>query len=374
MKIALCLFNYFPFGGLQRDFLRIAKECVKRGHRIHVYTMKWDGPLEDNIPVTIIPTTGLQNHQRCRNFVKQLHNELKMERYDCVVGFNKMPGLDIYYAADTCYQSKMYEQRAWWHRLTPRYRHLVSYEKAVFHPRNNTKILLISPKQQKDFQQCYQTMQQRFRLLPPGIAKDRIAPANAAEIRQAVRQQWQLAENQFLLLFVGSGFRTKGLDRLIKGVAALPLELQQRTTVLIVGQDRPNHFKRQAKKLGIESRLAFLGGRSDVPELLLAADLLVHPAYNENTGTVILEALVAGLPVLTTDVCGYADYVNQAQAGIVLSSPFQQREFNNVLTGLLSLPNRIHLRQKALAFAENADIYSLSEKAVDAFETMRGNR
>jgi hypothetical protein len=42
---------------------------------------------------------------------------------------------------------------------------------------------------------------------------------------------------------------------------------------------------------------------------LLGADLLIHPAYNENTGTVLLEAVVAGLPVLTTAVCGYAHYI-----------------------------------------------------------------
>ena len=46
------------------------------------------------------------------------------------------------------------------------------------------------------------------------------------------------------------------------------------------------------------------------------ADLLIHPAYNENTGTVLLEALVAGLPVLVSAVCGYAHYIAEADAGL----------------------------------------------------------
>ena len=61
-----------------------------------------------------------------------------------------------------------------------------------------------------------------------------------------------------------------------------------------------------------------------MPAFLLAADLLLHPAYHENTGTILLEALVSGLPILTTDVCGYAHYVQEAKAGCVLTSPFQQ--------------------------------------------------
>jgi hypothetical protein len=52
-----------------------------------------------------------------------------------------------------------------------------------------------------------------------------------------------------------------------------------------------------------------LRGTQRHPRFLLGADLLIHPAYNENTGTVLLEALVAGLPVLTTAVCGYAHYI-----------------------------------------------------------------
>ena len=42
MKIAICLYKYFPFGGLQRDFLRIAEVLVKRGHEVRVYTREWN--------------------------------------------------------------------------------------------------------------------------------------------------------------------------------------------------------------------------------------------------------------------------------------------------------------------------------------------
>ncbi len=43
MKLALCLYKYFPYGGLQRDFLRILTECQQRGHAVDVYTSEWQG-------------------------------------------------------------------------------------------------------------------------------------------------------------------------------------------------------------------------------------------------------------------------------------------------------------------------------------------
>lgn len=369
MKLAFCLFKYFPFGGLQRDFLRIAKECVRRGHQVDVFTMTWEGELEPTVSVNIISVAGWQNHRRAQQFVKQIHLQLK--KYDLVVGFNKMPGLDIYYAADTCYQAKARRQRSRWYRLTSRYRHLIAYEKTVFSAESNTRILLLSKTQQAEFTHFYKTPVTRFQLLPPGIAKDRVAPANAMQIRSNVREKLAIHAHEFLLLLVGSGFKTKGLDRILLAYAALPEELKNRASVCVIGKDNPDLFKKQAKKLGIASRVKFLGGRNDVADFLLAADLLVHPAYNENTGTVLLEALAAGLPVLTTDVCGYADYINQARAGVVLSSPFQQIEFNQVLSNMLLSPERVNWQKNALAFAQQADIYSLPEKAVDFILTAK---
>src|SRR5436190_18301030 len=113
-----------------------------------------------------------------------------------------------------------------------------------------------------------------------------------------------------------------------------------------------------------------MGGRDDLPCFLLAADLLLHPAYNENTGTVLLEAIVSGLPVLTTDVCGYADYIKKADAGMVLSSPFQQIEFNQTLAAMLLSPHRQRWQQNGLKFAKEADIYSMPERAVDMIESL----
>lgn len=371
MKLAFCLFNYFPFGGLQRDFMRIAKECIQRGHTVDVYTLKWEGDYDPNFTVHVLQCHGWQNHTRSQHFVSQLQKKLQTASYDLVVGFNKMPGLDVYYAADTCLQTKIRGLKSAWYPLLPRVRHWLAYEKAVFQHGQKTKILLIAEAQQAEFVAWYHTEPTRFHLLPPGIARDRKPHTHAEDIRVDIRRTFQLTENDFLLLLIGSGFKTKGLDRALQGIAALPATLKNRTTLIVIGEDKTHSFKQQAKRLGILSRVHFLGGRNDVAHFMWAADLLVHPAYNENTGTVLLEALVAGLPVLTTEICGYAPYIIQARAGVVLPSPYQQNELNHALHSMLLSPDRIHWQHNALSFAEHADIYTMPERAVDIIESMK---
>lgn len=364
MKLAFCLFNYFPFGGLQRDFMRIAKACIEAGHEVHVFTMRYEGERDPALPIHILPVRGLSNHVRAYRFAKAVQKQLKKNNFDRVVGFNKMPGLDYYYAADVCYQARIRETRPWWTRLTPRYRTYERLERAVFDAESKTKILLISPLQQSAYEACYHTEASRFHVLPPGISRDRERPSNVKELRAQVRNAYSIPDNHMVMLMLASSFKTKGLDRAIASLAALPATLRSRAHLWVVGQDDPRPYQQQAMRLGVHSRLRFFGGRHDVPRFLLAADVLVHPAYHENTGTVLLEALVSGLPVVTVAACGYAHYVEESGAGVVLPEPFDQTAWNQMLeAALLSLPN-VSWQDHAIAFAKSADIYSLPEKAV----------
>jgi UDP-glucose:(heptosyl)LPS alpha-1,3-glucosyltransferase len=202
--------------------------------------------------------------------------------------------------------------------------------------------------------------------LPPGISRDRRAPENADEIRADFRREFGLGDDDFLLLQIGSGFRTKGLDRSLKALAHLPSALRERARLIVIGQDAPAPFLRLARSLGVVDRVDILSGRDDIPRFLLGADLLLHPAYSENTGTVLLEALVAGLPVLTTAVCGYAHYVEEAGGGRVIVEPFVQGAFDGVLEEMLSdSAARAMWKANALRFAGTADIYDNAERAAD---------
>jgi len=365
MILAFVLYKYFPFGGLQRDFLRIALECQRRGHIIRVYCLEWTGELPEGFELNIAPLRALSSHRRNELFTDWLNQEFHHRPPIRVIGFNKMPLLDFYFAADGCLAEKI-QGRSWLYALTGRYRHFLAYERAVFAPQSATQILMISQTQQPLFIKHYQTPQNRLHLLPPGLGQDRKRPANAESIRTAFRKQWQLKEDDLLLLSIGSGFKTKGVDRSIKVLAALPDKLRQRTRLLVIGEDNPKTFVRLAQKQGVGGQVTFLHGRGDIPEFLLGADLLLHPAYHENTGTVLLEALVFGLPVLVTAVCGYAHYIAEAGAGLVLTEPFCPQALAENLQTILENPQkRRKYQENALSFAQQEDLYRLPECAAD---------
>ena len=363
MKLAFVLYKYFPYGGLQRDMLRIAEFCRREGHAVRVFTMSWEGDLPEGMQVEIVDIRRMSSHTRNRQFTRELQARLGEDPADLVVGFNKMPGLDVYYAADGCVREKLLAERSWLARLAPRYRHFLEYEDQVFSAQASTEILMISPRQKEIFQRLYATPEARIHMLPPGIARDRMADDDASGLRASLRQEFSLDEQDRLVLCIGSGFKTKGLDRSLRAVAALPEPLRARTHLIAIGEDNPRGFIDLARQLGVAERLTILRGRDDIPRILQGGDLLLHPAYYENTGTVLLEAVVAGLPVLTTDTCGYAFHVRHAGAGRVVSSPFRQEALDGDLAEMLVSPQRGEWRSNGIAYGRTHDLYRMPELA-----------
>lgn len=371
MKIAVCLYKYFPFGGLARDFLNIMILCRDKGHDIDVYTMEWQGAIPLGFHVTILPVTGWTNHGKVQQFINQFTAQVHQQHYDLVVGFNKIPGLDIYYAADPCYLDRVQNQnKIKFYRLNPRFRFYADCERAVFGSDSKTVALMISDRQRQLFQQHYATPDQRLPLLPPGIALDRRRPDNWQQLRTQCRSELDLTNDHWLLLMIGTGFKTKGVDRAIIALAKLPENLRQTARLIVVGEGATTPYIKLAKHYNIAEQVTFLGGRKDVAQLLLAADLLVHPARKDNTGTVIIEAIVAGLPVIVSAICGYATHVSRSGAGLVTACPFKQQDFNEQMAAMLQADKLSIWSKKGLTYAANEDLYSMPEKAADIIQQM----
>lgn len=367
MKIAFCLFKYFPFGGLQRDFKAIADVALSRGYTIDVYTLEWQGDIPEGFNVYIIKSKGFTNHRRYWNFSRYIATKVSQEDYDVIFGFNKMLGLDVYFAADPCYVAMSQRTRKSWYRIIPRYRYFLKLEKAVFSQTSRTEILAITERQMHDLMSYYGTPEEQFHLLPPWITKDRLRPDNWLEIRNNVRREFQVADDEHLLLMIGSGFKTKGLDRALHGLHALPKSIRDKVHFFVIGQDKPKPFIKLAKKLGVEKHLNFLFGRTDVPNFLFAADALIHPAYSETAGIVLIEAIAAGLPCLVTDVCGYAHHVRSAGSGLVIPSPFKQETFNELMYELLTASTEQY-SANGIKYCQNETFFNMPELVVDLLE------
>lgn len=369
MKFSFLIYSYFPFGGQQRDFLKIAKEILARGHSIDVYTLGWQGDVPPEINLVIVPVKAFSRISLYRKFTAWVSDNLAEKSRTCVVGFNKMPGLDVYFAADPCFLEKANSQRGRYYKYTARYRHFQRYEDSVLGEKSQTEIMLISPQQRSAFLHYYPASLSRLHDLPPGIEVDRRASQREPEKGMYIRTELGLKPDTILLLQIGSGFRVKGVDRSLEAIASLPATLKKKVHYLLIGQDKSRRFTKLARKLGIEQHVSVLPGRNDVPELLQAADLMLHPAYSESAGYVLLEATVAGLPLLCTASCGYAFHIEKAGSGKVCPLPFSQNTLNALLLEMLQSLGSSNWSERGLAYGTATDLYHMKEHAADIIET-----
>ena len=233
---------------------------------------------------------------------------------------------------------------------------------------NAAKIFYITPKQKADYQKFYGTEEERFFYLPPGLNDACFRSADAEERRQKKREEYSLSDDGLLLLLVGSFFEGKGADRLLAAAASLPESLRKKCRIAIVGNMPRKPCQKLCRRLGIpESALIMPGAASDVPDWLLAADLMVHPARKEATGTVIVEALAAGLPVIASSECGFANFAAES-GGHALKLPFDQLELNSVLEKFLQPEKLKQLKEKAIAYGAQADFHRRASAAADLLE------
>ena len=373
MKISFLIYSYFPYGGQQRDFLRIAQRCASKGYKADVYTLSWQGDVPKDLNVTIVPVKALTNIGLYRKYTSWVFEHLMNEEQGIVIGFNKMPGLDMYFAADPCFLEKAESQRGLYYKFTSRYRHFAEYEKAVFGENQTTEIMMLTAQQRRDFEEYYPSSTRRMHNLPPGIESDRRLGDKRRIKRLAFREKFSITEDQIALLQIGSGFKVKGIDRSLKAVASLPPELRERVIFILVGKDKPAKVWKLADDLAIKDRVLIVPGSDDIPSFLAGSDLMLHPAYRESAGHVLLEAMVSGLPVLTTTTCGYACYIEKSKSGLVCAEPFSQEELNQKLCLMIKNEDEVCWSENGLKYERENDLYSLHEKAANLIDKFAKN-
>jgi UDP-glucose:(heptosyl)LPS alpha-1,3-glucosyltransferase len=364
VRLAFVLFSWFPHGGLQQDLVKVVRACQERGvAAISIFCMEWNGERLAGIDTVVVPARGWTATARRADFVRYVTQNVSGQ-FDKVIGFNRMQGLDYYYAADLCFAAKARGQRGFWYRLMPRTRQYLAFEQAVFGADARSTAMLLSPMQRAQYKQYYGTPDARLIDLPPGIKREHRAGPDALELRSAFRAEHGIAADELVVLQVGSSFRTKGVARSLLALTALPPELKKRVRYFLVGRDDPAPWLKRAAAVGLEKQVHIIGALGGIPRFMQGADLLLHPSRAESAGMVLLEAVVAGLPVLTTASCGYAFHVEEAQAGLVCPEPFSQDVLNLALVSMLQA-DRSAWRANGIRYGQQHDLYDMPRTAAD---------
>jgi UDP-glucose:(heptosyl)LPS alpha-1,3-glucosyltransferase len=358
-RIALVIFRLEPAGGLEQHCLRLARILAERGAAVTLVTTRAPAATLDGVGLQLIAARGRSNHGRLAAFAADAARAIA-GRFNRSVAFHAIPGFDMIFCADPS-RGAPPGLRA----LLPRYRTYAELERAALAPGCAARMLTLSSAQRAAFLASHAVPPERLALLPPTVDARRARPAPDATARAAARAALELAGDAPVWLWIGLQPKTKGLDRALAALAAIPA-----ARLVVSGLDPKGAagaaMVRLAARLGVANRVRWLGFASEAQlgQAMAASDLLAHPSRADVTGTVILEAMANGLPVVTTAVCGYGEHVVKAGAGMVLAEPFRAAALAEAL-GAATPDTLARWSAAASAYASDPALYSGLDVAAD---------
>jgi UDP-glucose:(heptosyl)LPS alpha-1,3-glucosyltransferase len=256
----------------------------------------------------------VQVHSRSPwQFAAALRALRPQERCDFLFSLERIFSCDAYRAGDGVHAAWL-ERRAefepfwkpWFRRFNSKHRQTLALERQLFAERGASFVIANSRMVKEDIERHFHYPADQIAVVYNGVPPFSPPP----DARAATRRDLGLKDDQLALLFVGSGWERKGLRFAIGAVNALP----QSARLFVVGRG-------SAGGLPHSHRTRFLGPMPDVARFLAAADVFVLPTLYEPFSNACLEALAAGLPVVTTRHNGFAEIIAEGSEGEVVEDP-----------------------------------------------------
>jgi glycosyltransferase involved in cell wall biosynthesis len=125
--------------------------------------------------------------------------------------------------------------------------------------------------------------------------------------------------SQLIVVFVGRLHPQKGIDTLLSAMSAVgerDPELNWRLQIVGDGPLRSN-LAAQARQLGIEERVVFMGHVADVVSVLASSNLYVLPSHAEGMSNALLEAMSCGLPCIASSISANAEVIRDGENGLL---------------------------------------------------------
>jgi glycosyltransferase involved in cell wall biosynthesis len=207
-------------------------------------------------------------------------------------------------------------------------------------------------------------------LVPNGIEP---TAKEIGEGRGKLRQAWGVQDDEIIIGTVGRFVPQKAPEVLLQAFARVAQ--QQRNARLVMVGDGPlrKSLERKAAELGI-SQAVILPGYVDSPQVMAAFDLFVLSSRYEGFPYVLLEALAAGLPLVTTEVGGAEMTVEPGRNGFVVPVD-DERTLADRLCRVLRNPDEL-VRMGAISSAKVREfsVSSMVEKTLDLYEALLDSR
>lgn len=313
MKIALVRRGYSSTGGAEAYLRRFAGALTQAGHQPTLFTTN-DWPQEEAAPFAVERLgTGLGP----KAFAEALAARQEMLPVNYTFSLERVPRCDCFRAGDGVHAAWL-KRRArfepiWqslFRKFQPKHRELLALERQLFSEGGAGRVIansgLVRDEIVANFGYPAERLHVVYNGVPPALDEE-----ESARARTELRQKMGLSPEQYVVLFAGSGWTRKGLRyavRAIEGVQGVePL-------LLVAGRGR-------RRGMPHSPRVRFLGPVSGgLARVYALADAFVLPTIYDPFSNACLEAMAAGLPVITTRANGFGEILAPGE-GEVLAEP-----------------------------------------------------
>ncbi|MFN0038620.1 MAG: glycosyltransferase family 4 protein [Burkholderiales bacterium] len=369
MNLAIIRQRYNPFGGAERFIERAVESLRERGTQVTVITRSWQGASTKG-DVEVCNPFYLGKIWRDWSFARCARKAIRSPKYDLVQSHERIAGCDIYRAGDGVHAEWLFQRgrmQSWWQRILTRFSpyHLfvLAAEKRMFDSPRLRAVICNSEMVKDEILEHYHLPATILHVVYNGIDTNLFHPRLRQEGGDIKREQLGIPPGAVIALFVGSGFKRKGLGTAMEALA----KSHSGTYLVVVGTDRhAGRYVKLAHTLGITHRVRLLGGRENILQYYGCADYLILPTLYDPFPNAALEAMACGLPVITTAKCGAAVLVASEKCGVILEA-LDVLGFARSIDSLSQSQTRAQMSANARRAAEALTLDAMAKRLLDLY-------
>jgi UDP-glucose:(heptosyl)LPS alpha-1,3-glucosyltransferase len=336
MKIALVRQRYNPYGGAERFVERAMTALAARDVELTLLARAWSdapGAGEHRRLIRCDPFY-IGRVWRDWSFARAVCAAVKTQGFDLVQSHERISCCDVYRAGDGVHRQWLANRKraaGVWERialtLNPYHWYTLAAEKRLFESPRLRAVICNSNMVKQELRRHFGLAESKLRVIYSGVDLALFHPGLRPVWRERKRAELGIADAAMVFLFVGSGFRRKGLPQLLRALSGV-----RDAHLVVVGADKElPRLRRVAEQAKLSGRVHFAGGQEDVKPWYGMADCFVLPTLYDPFPNAALEAMACGLPLVTSLQCGAAEFVESGVEGYVCRDPLDVVELARCL-------------------------------------------
>ena len=377
MRIALIIQHANPsLGGAERYTADVARSLAHRGHDVELIASTFSDDVPWEVRRVHLSAAGPTRLLKYMQFVRHVDDHVIGTPYDIVHAMLPVRRCNVYHP-HAGIEAEMLATAHLKHaglrrklatiggRFNFKRHRVAAVERELLTSSRPPLVLCLSGYVRQTVLKHYTLDARHLATLHNGIDLKRFDP-DAIEPSGEIRQRLGIGESKVAALIVAQDFARKGVAEAIRAVGKIR---DSRLVLIVVGRDNAGPYQKLVKEAGANERVFFAGAASDPRPYYRESDFFVLPTRHDPCSLVVLEALVMGLPVISTRFNGSTELMGNEKHGFILDDPADVDALAAAMKQMLDQPQRALLARACLKLRPRLSYEHHLEQLLQLYQT-----